>query len=459
MSMIKKTKEQLGAAIAGAFMPALSTHSTLGWIKSRRGAGWAAALMLLLMPLMASAAPNQFFGSCAATSSNLTGINARISRFTLNWLSMQATNGGPIDWNAAGNPATDAVIAALLDGGKDVVLVAGAQWPAWTGSDSTTRSDPPTAAQVAAFARAAAVHYYGLRNRRIFMEIMNEPNVTIGWDSASISLYKNILAQSRSSIRSVLTSSQVTILGVVLAGTPWMQNANDVTTFWNGVTTGTNPVQNNMDVISYHVYTIDSVNRPPEIGHDRGGPLRTRLINSRNLIRNVGFNGPIWITEGGWPTQAGEKPPVTEAQQARWIVRMAVISKGEGLNRFLQFRFQDTGVLHYGLIRSDGTQKPSYSAYRTLCGVLDDTAVGPTNVTYNQNGLCHYRYTKPNGVVGHIVWTVTEGSSAQVGISVGTNRPVYTKAMSQPGAWTPQGDRSGTYTVTATPNPMYIEVR
>lgn len=423
------------------------------------------ALSLFLLPLALHAAPNQYFGACGAEDADLNGVGLKITRMTLNWAVIQPTSGGGYNWNATDNDPKDAVVGALLDDAvaRDVLLIAGAKWPAWTGSNPNSTDDNPTAAQVATFAKAAAQHYYGLRNKKIFMEIMNEPNGTLsGTATQKGTLYKDILHQSYTQIRGVLTSGQVAIVGVVLAGTPWMGNAPDVDDFWTAITTGTNPVQNNMDIISYHIYTIPPVGQPdvpPEVGSARTGPLLDKLTNSKTLINATGFSGAVWATEGGWPTLPGEKNDVSEAQQARWLVRMAVIGKGFGLNRFIMFRFQDTGNLYYGLRSGNGTNKDSYGAYKTMCGVLDSTISAVTKQFYDPDDVCKYKYTKSNGDYGYIVWSVREGSSGTIGLSVGTNGHLYKKTLDQPTTWTDLGVHSGTYNVTATPDPIYIEVR
>lgn len=418
---------------------------------------------LLVFPPAVPAAPHPFFGACGADAADLNGVNMKIARLTIDWAAVQPANGGAYDWNAAGNDAKDAVVGGLLDASKDVLLIAGAQWPKWTGSDPDVTTDPPTAAQVATFVKAAAQHYYGLRSKKIYMEIMNEPNVRLGSDSASATLYKNILAQSKTQIRSVLTASQVAIVGVVLAGSPWMQNASDVHAFWDFITTGTNPVQNNMDILSYHPYTIPALadpDVPPEVGHARGGPLLTKLTNSKTKIDATGFSGAVWASEGGWPTQAGEKNPVTEAQQARWLVRMAIIIRGFGLNRFTMFRYVDTPTLSYGLVNEGGAPKTSYNAYKTMCGVLDSTSNSLVKQLYSETGVCQYKYTKTNGDYGYVIWRVPETGTTTVGVAVGTNGHVYKKTLSQTGSWTDLGVHSGTYNVTGVgANPVYIEVR
>lgn len=81
--------------------------------------------------------------------------------------------------------------------------------------------------------------------------------------------------------------------------------------------------------------------------------------------------GPIYITEVGWPTAVG-KPATgdslqwTESEQAANVTNFIAWCHGTGyVAEVVYFNYHDFGTKNwYGVVRSDGSHKPSYKALR-----------------------------------------------------------------------------------------------
>jgi hypothetical protein len=119
---------------------------------------------------------------------------------------------------------------------------------------------------------------------------------------------------------------------------------------------------------------------------------------------------PIWLTEIGWPTapgtctrgaHAGRKAAgVSEAQQAAMLTRAyRCLAADPYVQVAIWFSLQDVDDgpkddHHLGLIRTDGTHKPAYAAFRALrsgvapaaCGGVPDHSAPALTVTAPADG-------------------------------------------------------------------------
>ncbi len=76
---------------------------------------------------------------------------------------------------------------------------------------------------------------------------------------------------------------------------------------------------------------------------------------------------PLWITETGWDTIGGKF--VSETDQAAYLVRTGILSVAYGAEKVYIYREKDSGNSLYascGLIRKDGSFKPSLFAYSNM---------------------------------------------------------------------------------------------
>ena len=88
---------------------------------------------------------------------------------------------------------------------------------------------------------------------------------------------------------------------------------------------------------------------------------------------------PLIATEVGYSTgSATSDRPVSEAVQGKYIPRLFLESFNQGVPRTFSYELIDqkadpnNSENNYGLLRSDGTPKPAYTALKNLIGLLND---------------------------------------------------------------------------------------
>jgi hypothetical protein len=132
------------------------------------------------------------------------------------------------------------------------------------------------------------------------------------------------------------------------------------------------------DALAVHPYPDYPPVRAPEdtVGVDRAEGLK--LSRLRAMLSYYGDpDKPIWVTEYGWPVSG----TVTEAVQANYDVRGAILALAAGADRVMVYTLNDGAHPTafppedaFGLLRNDGTHKPSFDALAQLIG-RDSTAV------------------------------------------------------------------------------------
>jgi hypothetical protein len=136
-----------------------------------------------------------------------------------------------------------------------------------------------------------------------------------------------------------------------------------------------------------------------------------------------GDDKPIWMTEASWRTTgavcsegawAGQKPEgVTEEQQATYLSQAYhCLTRDPYVQVALWFPLQDEGPIVSGLLRADGSQKPSFAAMRSYlrsgdqwtepCGALTGPRIMVASPgkeqTYDGPLPIHVRATSSQGV-------------------------------------------------------------
>ncbi len=127
------------------------------------------------------------------------------------------------------------------------------------------------------------------------------------------------------------------------------------------------------DVIAQHRYT-------GTFTHTRG------INNFFNRTREWNGDQPIWITEAGHVTTPNLNTPqsVSERAQGVYMPRMLTEYFGRGVERTYIHQLMDIGssntsdTQNWGLIRNDGTLKPSYNALDTLIDTLNEATWNTT---------------------------------------------------------------------------------
>ena len=81
----------------------------------------------------------------------------------------------------------------------------------------------------------------------------------------------------------------------------------------------------------------------------------------KDVMEQYGDPNKIWITELGWDSHNG----ITEDQQAEYIVRALELAYQWGwVELYIIYKWRDSPNIPKGLLRSDGTRKPSYDAVK-----------------------------------------------------------------------------------------------
>ncbi|MBW4578140.1 MAG: hypothetical protein KME42_01020 [Tildeniella nuda ZEHNDER 1965/U140] len=170
---------------------------------------------------------------------------------------------------------------------------------------------------------------------------------------------------------------------------------------------------------------------------------------------------PLIATEVGYSTgSAASDRPVTEAVQGKYIPRLFLESFNQGVPRTFSYELIDqkadpnNSENNYGLIRSDGTPKPAYTALKNLIGLLNDpqpatTATSTTTaaivtptplgaLNYSIGGTTqnvhHTLLEKRNGDFYLVLWLEVPSTDQTVGQTVTLN---FNTALGQATTYAP----------------------
>lgn len=113
-----------------------------------------------------------------------------------------------------------------------------------------------------------------------------------------------------------------------------------------------------------------------------GGSLPMTSIRDHEQ-RSAAISGalPFVVTEAGYHTAirwTGDHPGISEQAQARYTPRMFLEFFNAGVERSYLYEFVDQGndltnrELSFGLLRSDGSEKPAYTSLKNLIAILKD---------------------------------------------------------------------------------------
>jgi hypothetical protein len=104
---------------------------------------------------------------------------------------------------------------------------------------------------------------------------------------------------------------------------------------------------------------------------DAAGTLASQVSLFRSQAKKFGTTEKLWHTEWGYATELPKpgKPGMSEENQAVYILRRLLESEALGVEHTFIYDFKDDGE-KFGLIRSDRTPKPAYSALQRLTRVI-----------------------------------------------------------------------------------------
>lgn len=217
----------------------------------------------------------------------------------------------------------------------------------------------------------------------------------------------------------------------------------------------------NMDAYSMHEY------------YAYGTPEKGTLYEYMEILNGYSKDAgcadmPVWITETGFSTGGysgtanGSQVASTYAQQYQYGIRLYALYQKLGVDKYFHYDMEQDGLNQYdvescfGLIfNTDEVQKvplsakPAYVAYANMNNLLANADY--TSGDKDSLGAYNYMFTRPDGKRVWLIWN--PDSSSVVSVNVGDANVVKVDAMGNEQAITAT---NGTYSVTATAEPIYI---
>ncbi|HEV2057778.1 MAG TPA: hypothetical protein VGR11_00390 [Solirubrobacteraceae bacterium] len=167
---------------------------------------------------------------------------------------------------------------------------------------------------------------------------------------------------------------------------------------------------------------LDKGNLHPYSGAD---PPHRRLSRDLSIAMSWGRttfgDKPLWATESGYinvPGSAG----VSETAAGTYIPRAMLENFRRGIERTQSYELvdlqtgSDQGIDNYGLLRTDGTRKPAFSALRNLLSIVSDSAAASGSLGFGIVCTANCRDGDPNayptqdGPIRHVLLKHSTGA-------------------------------------------------
>jgi hypothetical protein len=316
-------------------------------------------------------------------------------------------------------------------------------------------------------------------------EIWNEPNDTGNWPeigtdpNARKRRYGEMLVAANQAIKAADPTALVLIGGTYIFDGSCTNTICDGFNFLSapgGVFPQVPQARKSFDIFATHPYA--SPTAPDALGIPRIVLLEGTARAARGWLDSAPIGRPdarIWITELGWCTTPGVCPgslPVTEDQQANYLIRALVIAQQNGVEHTSWFQFEDAfnnanrlwgnGAIVHNYDVNSYPAKPAYNAYRTLATQLADAKVvgsGPIHSHIydlaqpytNSGGTYDYRYLRGATIID-VLWRPND--SVKVAFPVVPGRNVT--LVDRDGGRSPLVPSGGTVQLTLSERPILI---
>ena len=316
----------------------------------------------------------------------MAAANIRWVRIDLGWSAFEEAGKG--QYSSSQLARFDMLVNAANARGVNIL---GTLWrsPGWANGNQSANTPPTNAADFGNFAGFMANRYKG---RVPAWEIWNEPNSSSFMTGADPAKYASLVKAAYPAIKAADPAATVVMGALQKNDDPWLAKVYD------------NGVRGFYDVLSVHPYQGPS-NAAPEIIDDGHIWLLDHVGAVRNLMVARGDGDKkIWATELGWSSHSntGSEPSwklgVTAAQQADYSVRVLqwFAARHSYITNvfFYNERNKVTGDAqedNYGILNRDLSDKPVYTALKTLLGgtgtvdgggsTTTTTAPAPTTTT------------------------------------------------------------------------------
>ncbi|MDQ1702365.1 MAG: polysaccharide biosynthesis protein PslG, partial [Frankiaceae bacterium] len=304
---------------------------------------------------------------------------AKDARMFVLWRDIEPRAKGTLDTYAVGVYA--GIVKRLAAAGIHTTLVV-TQSPQWASGVTNPNTPPRSLPDFADFiGRFAASD--GLKGQGIAYEIWNEEDAQEWWGPApDPAAYASLFKGAASALRTADPTAKV-ILGP-LTGNDYGFVAK---LYDNGI-------KGTFDAASVHTDTGCLLNGPSVVYREDGRIGRYSFLGYREVHKTMLDNSddkPIWISEFGWSSSQSDtehpqcqrgasaniKPSgVTEADQATFLTQAYHCASADPYLQLMDwFTARDASAAeafnfdeleHYGLLRTNSTKKPSWSAFNTL---------------------------------------------------------------------------------------------
>jgi hypothetical protein len=321
---------------------------------------------------------------------------AKSVRIFVSWAELEPTGPGDYPNNNGRTALYDAAIQQLNAAGAKPLFVV-LNTPQWANGVADQLVPPNDPNQFRTFLKTFAQHNKGVGSVAGY-EIWNEPDENQFWHPGPDPVkYTALLKAAYAGIKSGDPSATVVSGPTTGNNYQWLQSLYN------------NGAGGNFDAVAVHTDTA-CLDRGPDAFYRENNLLaRYTFLGYRTVHDTMAANGdggkPIWMSELGWsstgggPTScsrgqwAGQKPSgVSEPDQASNLTKAyQCLANDSYVTKADWFTLRDTTgngtdeLNHYGLLHTDGSPKPSLSAFRAVtaangggagtCGDFDAPAI------------------------------------------------------------------------------------
>jgi len=292
-----------------------------------------------------------------ATFDAMAATQARWLRVDFDWSVIQADGPNGYDWSH-----TDRMVQAARARDMSVVALM-AYTPRWARPSGTPDKNPPSDPDDFARFVSTAAQRYGPQGVTTW-EIWNEPNVSAFWSPRPSPIeYVTLLTRASAAIKAVEPHATIISGGLSPAADAGNGSQLSPQTFLTRVYDAGGGRA--FDAVGLHPYSFPNL---PSFAADYNTFNATPIIH-QVMVDHGDAAKKIWGTEIGAPT-AGGGGAVSEAMQAEIVTQsFQEWTAWNFTGPLIWFAYEDSGSdsfdrdQHFGLVTTDGRQKPALAAF------------------------------------------------------------------------------------------------
>ena len=204
------------------------------------------------------------------------------------------------------------------------------------------------------------------------------------------------------------------------------------------------------DYIGFHFYSFNV---------HWGADIKAKTAEIRAILARYNYTGPLLCNEFGQPSAGADG--FNEATQAAYLVTKYAQAISVGLQGLIWFTARDYGASNdlfavSGILRSDGSRKPSFLAYQNMTHALGESAyLGPiTNLVTGPSTLDGAVFAGANGAPIAVVWN----NSGDTATATMRSRDVVAVQDLYGQQVNPTFDGNGNVILPTSSTPYYVEL-